>query len=303
MKKVFAVLVCLGFVALAFWDVSAFIASGRRGLLLFANNVLPVLFPFFFVTSLFLELDFFGAIARPFRKVMKGVFGVSGEAAPVAVLSFIGGYPTGARMLAELYNRGQLSRSDAVRAATFTSTCSPIFIIATVGTVFLKSTSLGVLIFAAHLVGAAINGLFYRGVRFREYKMQSAKCEIRGKQPISDCVANALDSAVRNIFAVGGLIVIFFIAAQPFGVVITSVLEVTSGTHAIAEELAAGGRLASIWAAVLPCAAVSFGGLCVAMQGFVFLRAFKMPFWFYLLYKTTHAVIAVGLCAVLYLLV
>jgi len=96
--------------------------------------------------------------------------------------------------------------------------------------------------------------------------------------------------------AVGGLIIIFFIAAAPFGVGIASVLEMTTGVFRLS-------HLSTECTSLALTAIVSFGGLCVAMQGFVFLKSFQMPVWFYFLYKTTHTLFAVAICAVLIILV
>ena len=292
------VAVCATFIAIAFYDITAFVDNSRRGLLLFGNNVLPVLFPFFFISSLLIELNLF--------KKRGARFGV-------VAMSFLSGYPTGARMLSELYARGQITRQQAIHTATYTSTASPIFVIATVGVALYGDVRLGVIIFASHVLGAVVNGLLYNHpalLRRAPLHKGGEPFPARTSSPpnggvdarsadgvVSDAISRALYSSVQNILAVGGLIIIFFIAAAPFGLWGAAILEMTTAVFH-ASELGASG----VWRAVIPCAIVSFGGLCVAMQGFVFLRAFGMPVWFYLLYKVTHAVFAVLICVFLVLI-
>ena len=288
MKKAIVIFCCLAFIGLAFVNVGEFVSSAQRGVLLFGRNVMPILFPFFFVTSLLVELGFFSGFKR---------FGFT---APVFTLSLLGGYPTGARMLAELYTRGEISRTQAIRISTYTSTCSPIFVIATVGACFYKSTSIGITIFICHIIAAMINGLLYCKVRFQESENPLPLFgRVALKMPnINDSISNALYSAIQNIFAIGGLIVTFFVLAnqiqvvislnEEFNLAVAGILELTNGIH-----------LASVTVpsyVLIPCAIVSFGGLAVAMQGFLFLKSFRMPFWFYLLYKGTHAIIAMLVC-------
>jgi hypothetical protein len=279
-KRIFTVICCLGFLVLAFMDVTAFVEAGRRGVLLFGRNVLPVLFPFFFISGLLVEVGFFSA------------FGKFGKGAPVFVLSLLSGYPTGARLLCDLYNRGEITRSLAIRTATYTSTCSPIFIIATLGVCFYKSAVFGIIIFAAHCLGALLNGLIYCKVKFNS---PAKLTRVRNFSPssrndIATAVSNALYSAVQNIFAVGGLIVVFFIATTLIGggVWVSGILEMTNGVY--------HASIAAPTSLLIPCAVVSFGGLCVAMQAFVFLGEFRMPLWFYFLYKVTHTILSVLLC-------
>ena len=62
--------------------------------------------------------------------------------------------------------------------------------------------------------------------------------------------------------------------------ILAGIFELTTGVHTAPANL------------LIPCAIISFGGLAVAMQGFLFLKTFRMPFWFYLLYKVTHTVFA-----------
>jgi hypothetical protein len=275
-KRIFVVICCIGFIALAFADVNGFIDAGRKGILLFGRNVMPVLFPFFFVSGLLVEVGFFKAFGR------YGVF----------TLSLLAGYPTGARLLCDLYKRGEITRAQAIRTATYTSTCSPIFIIATLGACFYQSISVGVLVFVAHTLGAGLNGLLYCKVSFRGAHTQRT-AEPQVPPDTAKAISDSLYSAIQNIFAVGGLIVVFFIVTNMIGggVFVSGLLEMTNGVFQA--SLVAPASL------VLPTAIVTFGGLCVAVQGFVFMNSFKMPLWFYFLYKLTHTVFAVAICLIL----
>ena len=280
MKVKFTVVACVTFMVLAFIDPASFVLNARNGMMLFSSSVLPVLFPFFLITGLLIELDL----------LKKGKFQKIG----LVVLSYLAGYPTSARMIAQLYNRGEITRSEAIKTAAYTSTQSPIFIIATVGVAIYQDVWLGVIIFAAHVLGAIANGVLYSFGKWQSLSQQL--CTAPNKKDVSEAVASALNSAVQNILAVGGLIVVFFIASAPLGVVGSSLLEMTTGIFR-ASEITNG-----IWRAIIPCAIVSFGGLCVAMQGFVFLKDLKMPIWFYFIYKITHTIISIGIVALLYVI-
>jgi len=305
-KKILVVLCCLGFIVLAFTDVNGFVDAARRGVLLFGRNVMPVLFPFFFVSGLLVEVGFF----RGFKRF--------GFAAPIFTLSVLSGFPTGARILRDLYVSGEITRTKALRIATYTSTTSPIFIIATLGACFYQSVTVGVLIFTAHVLGAVANGVLFCRVRFQEGSCvhvgiashslaktgssdvfarnavtKQSLSEHTRQNDISTAISNSLYSAVQNILAVGGLIIIFFIVTQMVGggLIVSSLLEMTTGLFIASTTVP--------MSIILPTAIVTFGGACVAMQGFVFMNSFRMPLWFYLLYKTTHTIFAVGFCLLL----
>jgi hypothetical protein len=297
MSKIITVLCCIAFMALAFIDVAGFVTNARNGLILVGNNVVPVLFPFFFVSGLLVELDLFK------RKGLQKI-GVVG-------MSFLAGYPTGARMLSQLYMRGEISRAQAIKMAAYTSTCSPIFIIATLGAALYQDVRLGMIIFTAHILGALFNGIVLNRVsslvsvglneemrtpagRGRAQAVRGFRIDEFKPTDTSEAVSRALYSAVQNILAVGGLILVFFVASASLPLPIASAMEMTTGVFH-AEQVLSG-----VWRAIVPCAIVSFGGFCVAMQGFVFLKSFKMPVWFYLLYKVTHMIFAIVFCVIIY---
>ena len=292
MKKV-AIILCIAFIAISFADVTSFIDGSRRGIMLFGQNVLPVLFPFFFVTSMLVELDFF----TMFRRL--------GKNAPIWCLSTLGGYPTGARIIAELYTNGKLTRTQAIKISTSTTTVSPIFIIATIGICFLGSAKLGAILFGCHILSAILNGFIYRKVNFVESNITRTSSttlllntgnlrnslNTNSNKDISDIISNSLYSAIQNILMVGGIIIIFFIVINQ----IQNVLGVESIIFGLF-ELTNGVIMTKNL--VLLSAIISFGGIAIAMQGLLFFKTFRMPFWFYLTYKTTHAILAVVLCII-----
>jgi hypothetical protein len=295
MSKIIAVFCCVFFMILAFIDVGAFVANARAGLMLFGNNVAPVLFPFFFISGLLIELNLFK--------------GARAQKVGVVLMSYLSGYPTGARMISQLYTRGEITRTAAIKMATFTSTCSPIFIIATLGAALYQDVRLGVIIFISHIIAMLLTGLCtsFMWDKFTKKSRATPTAPLQNsadavtrsqgaKPDVCFAVSNALTSAVSNILAVGGLIMVFFVASANLPWWAAAVLEMTTGVFR------AEGLFVGIWGAVVPCVIVSFGGLCVAMQGYVFLGKFALPPWFYFAYKAFHAVTAGFIAAIIYLI-
>jgi len=290
MAKFFTIIACIAFMVMAFLNPSDFIVNAKNGMSLFAFNVLPILFPFFFVTGLLVELDLFNHknLRRP----------------GIVILSFLAGSPTSARMISQLYTRGQITRQTAMQTATYTSTASPIFIIATIGIALYGDVRLGALIFLSHVAGAIFNGITWSNTP--SFASQMPPLSKRGElgtqeiplscSSIPDAIAKSLHSSIQNILAVGGLIVIFFIASAALPLPIAAILEMTTGVFR------AKSAIDGIWRVIIACAIVSFGGLCVAMQNFVFFRTFQMPAWYYFGYKITHTIFAVVILVILLIL-
>ena len=103
--------VFFGAALLFFPDVSA--AAAREGVALCLQTVLPSLFPFFVLSSLLVQSDVPRLLSRAMAGVMYPLFGVSGAGASALMLGLLGGYPVGARTVAELYGRGEIAREEA----------------------------------------------------------------------------------------------------------------------------------------------------------------------------------------------
>lgn len=71
------------------------LTAAKNGLTLWANNVVPSLFPFFVVTELLSNTNIVYHIGKLFDKIMRPLFNVPGECAFAFIMSVISGYPTG----------------------------------------------------------------------------------------------------------------------------------------------------------------------------------------------------------------
>lgn len=71
------------------------LSAAKSGLTLWANNVVPSLFPFFVVTELLSHTNIVHHIGKFFDKVMCPLFNVPGECAFAFIMGLISGYPTG----------------------------------------------------------------------------------------------------------------------------------------------------------------------------------------------------------------
>ncbi|MCL2586867.1 MAG: hypothetical protein FWE31_01355 [Firmicutes bacterium] len=285
-------LFCLGFTILAFHDIASFVDSSKRGLLLFSNSVLPVLFPFFFITSLAVH----SGVRKPWQ---------------IFTFSLLGGFPTSARMIAELYERNQITKIKAHHLSTYTSFPSPIFIIATVGISLFSSLKLGIIVFASIILAALLNGFIFRRILQEpgnQQRLTSFSHNEDDGESFSQSFSNSLHSAVQSILLVGGLIVIFFIVGSQvdslfnlpsiLDILVSSTLEMTAGVFKLQQFSVSG--LSQI---VAVTAILCFSGICIGLQGLLFFKRFGMTLRFYLLYKLTHTAFAVAIAALIYLAV
>ena len=201
--------VFFGAVLLFFPDVSA--AATREGVALCLQTVLPSLFPFFVLSSLLVQSDVPRLLSRAMAGVMYPLFGVSGAGASALILGLLGGYPVGARTVAELYGRGEIAREEAEQLLAFCNNSGPGFFLGVCGTAVFGSARAGAYLYLIHVGAALVTGVLLR----RNLGLPRRKAVSRQRAPFD--LAAALPAAVQSSFAAVGSVsafVIFFAHAR-----------------------------------------------------------------------------------------
>lgn len=269
------------------------------GISAWAFNVLPCVLPFIFFTKVLSSLGSVERFSGLFSRPMKYLFNTPAVSSYVFLMSIISGYPVGAKMTADLYASGKLTRSEAFRMTSFCSTSGPMFIIGAVGANMLGGAPYGYIIFLAHALGAFINGFFYRKLTVKEVSKNHQTTAPSTPNDIGNMV---IDSAL-SIISVGTIIAVFFVVIQsispilnllppPLGAIIAGIIEITRGCMDIATSMP------TILAIIAATFVISFGGISTMLQSLTMLNKLKMPVWLFLLQKLTHALVATALACV-----
>src|SRR5690625_126829 len=104
-------------------------------------------------------VHFVGTLLDP---LMKPVFRVTGKGGFVMAMGFASGYPVGARLTAQLWSQGLISREEGQRLVAFTSTSDPIFLIGAVSVGFFHSPELALVLAVVHYSSSLIFGWLMR---------------------------------------------------------------------------------------------------------------------------------------------
>lgn len=250
------------------------------GLTVWAHNVLPVLFPFALLSTLYARNS-----KPPKFSITKKLFRMQCD--EVFFVSFLCGYPAGAKAISEL----DVREETASTLCSFCSTASPIFVIATVGTAIGDSTATCI-VCISQLVAMMLNGLAYTS-----NKSTNINCQITSSNKAD--FTNTLTNSVLAVLSVGGLIALFFMLTEMFQSLLPlsvanhpaiffaiGLLEMTSGILKICSSCN------TFVATVCTSALLAFGGLCVAMQCFAFVSQKGVRFSTLIKMKCTQSAFA-----------
>ncbi len=179
-----------------------------QGFLLWAECVLPSLFPFSVLTLLFTQSGLAEKVSLPLQRVARRLR-LPQPFAVCLLISLFSGYPTGSRVLLQLHQNGALSKDETARLAFLCSTAGPLFAVGTVGGKLLGDGKLGLLLFAVHLLSVLVIGYLFARKKNGKDSVRSTAMK-RSKNLLHDCFA----SAVLAVCVAGGYIAFFCCLAQ-----------------------------------------------------------------------------------------
>ncbi|MDE6597903.1 MAG: hypothetical protein K2K60_04620 [Clostridia bacterium] len=278
-----------------------YIQSCFQGFAMWAECVLPSLFPFMVIMLIFIKTGIAERAALPLKKATS-IFGLPPAAAVCFVMSICSGYPAGSRAVAEFYESGSVNAKDCKKLAALCSTSGPLFIIGSIGVKMLNDKGAGWKILLAHVVAVLLVSVI-----ICLFTKKGEKAEYRRAPADKNVLYNAFYSGVISVAVAGGFIAFFCVAAQvavDFNLlypiekllclftdetsaqaVCRGLVEATSGCRSLADG---GGKLTLPFAGFL----ITFGGISILMQQLSYLLKAKVNALYFIGVKFIQGVIS-----------
>lgn len=241
-------------------DSRTAVEGAQDGLELCLRTVVPSLFPFIFLSSLLTSTLLSGKLrtSRVLCRLFKIPYGADG----ILLTGLLGGYPVGAKCVAEALDRGQLSAADAERMLVFCNAAGPAFLFGITGSVFEMRWApwclWGIHLFSAWLVSRLIPS--------------KPSTFIVAPTPVETNLPQRLRQSLRVMGEICGWIILMRVLISIFEkwflwsipnhwqTLICGILELSNGCTSSANINNTGLRF--IFCSVM----LGFGGLCVALQ-------------------------------------
>lgn len=256
-KMLSAIAVSLCMLALIL-DSKTAIAGGTDGIALCISTVIPALFPFFILSCYFVSNIDSIPILRPITKLLR----MPGGSESYLAVGLLGGYPVGAKSIAQGYKAGAFDKENAERMLSFCSNAGPSFIFG-MGYIIFQNLWICTIIWLIHIFSALIVG-FLSPNGF----CQPAVAPRRNPNSLPA----AMKSAIISMATVCGWVValrvviafaqrwVLWLLPQTWQILLIGLLELTNGVTFLREldSLSLQFLLFSLF--------LSFGGLCVWLQ-------------------------------------
>ena len=191
------------------------LSAAKNGLVLWANSVVPSLFPFFVATELLSHTNFTFYLGKLLNKFMKPLFNIRGEGSFAFIMGIISGYPVGANIAANFREKNICSKEECERLLSFTNNSGPLFIIGTVGITMFGNSTIGFLLLITHILASITVGIIFRFWKHNSknkydntnYNLNSNK-DIKLSE-IGGIIGNSISSSINTILLIGGFVVLF----------------------------------------------------------------------------------------------
>lgn len=231
--------------------------SASRGLSLWANYVLPALFPFFILSDILMRQGFVHLLGALLEPLMRPLFRLPGKASFVVAMTHTSGIPIGAILTCKMRKEGEITRIEGERLLAFTCNPSPGFMFGALASGMLGNPALGIIIAGSVYIASFIVGLLFRFYGHdppsrikHNFSFQQAWRELKfvqkeNKKPTSKMLGDAVHESISTILLVGGFIVFFSVITH-----LMSILRINAYL-AQGVSLISGGQLSPLGANAL----------------------------------------------------
>ena len=232
-------------------------------------------------------------------------------------MSIMSGYPLSASMIADFYDKHIITKYEAVRIASFTSTSGPLFIMGTIAIGMCGNFKMGILILISHFLGAIFNGLLYRNYGKKNEKLNHNNFNILNQNQ-KNTMEDAMLNSIKSMLIIGGYISLSFLIIgilndlcilKIFSKILSSLIGVdfkilNSLLNGLIEVTKGGLDLSQLnlnddVLTILLTGVISFGGFSIILQALNFLKKAEIKISMFLLQKTTQSIISVLICFLL----
>lgn len=268
----------------------------REGIDISLNLLIPSMFLFIVISNFILSTELKQVIAKPFNMITKFLFKLNSYETAIFVLSLIGGYPIGAKLLANSVKSKAISPKKASVMLSYCVNCGPAFLISGIGGLILGNPQLGVFIYTAQIIACLATGTIASVFTSKLNEDKSSTLEPT-HTPVSTILIASVIDGIKSMGIICGFVV-FFCAISPvllkiFGnivdiVILNGILEVTAGCNLVTSKL-------PLQAILLASCFVSWGGVCVILQIFAMLVNTGVSMKYFFLLKPVYMITNIGI--------
>ena len=283
--------------------VRASVASAVESCLV---SVVPSLMTFMTVATFISNSACSDVIGKLLGRPIGLLFHLPKECAKTVILSMLGGYPCGAKLISDMLKRGEIDTNTAQRMLRFCINASPAYVVSAIGTGLFGNARIGAVICFAHLFSAVLIGLFSRSKKTPPTLTVKAKT-----MGFADCFVKSVLDSTNAMLCISGFTITFstiLTLLNETGITtlftnlltpLTNNAETSRAVLHVLFDVVSGSRSCincpPMTAVLLCAAAVSLGGISILAQVMSYFSGHRINFFEIVLFRLLHAVLTVAI--------
>jgi sporulation integral membrane protein YlbJ len=270
------------------------IESVEESSYLFFNSIFLTMFPFFILSDILISYNFPYYIGKVLGKLFNNLFKINKESTIVVILSMLSGHPGNAKYTKVLLDNNIINEEEASKLIAFTYFPNPMFVIGSVGLLFLNDIKMGIYILALIYITNFLIGLFIRNKY--SFKQNNISLDNRIEINFGKILKKSIVSSFETLVLILGNITMFTILENIVfkyininiiaKSIISSLIEITGGIKNINELIINYDFKIS-----LIIFSLIFSGFCIHSQVFSILSDYKLNYKFIIKVRLVAALI------------
>ncbi len=235
-----------------------------NGLILCVSVVIPSLYTFIVFSTFIVNTNFFAMLKSTIPAAIPKIFKMNRSEFLAFFISLIGGYPSGAKLIYEMSESGEITKKRAAELLPFFISAGPAFIITGIGLSFYNSSIIGFILFTSHTLASLVLPIFMlrRGERSQATQLKRKNATDRFVMAISSC-SSAIITMTGFIIFFGAVLNTAFhsLNLSTIGYSFLSLFfEITTGCRFVSSNLPVNTALLYL------SAGLSFSSISILMQ-------------------------------------
>lgn len=259
------------------------------------KKLFPTLIPFMLLSNILIRTNIINDISDSFKYIMNKIFKVNKNCAFAFIMGMISGTPSNAKYLKDLSQNNLINDKDIQNSLNFIHYTNPIFILQTIGSLYLKDKKLGLIILISHFISAFIIGIFNK--KSYDNIIVKKSNNNNNNENIFNIFIESIKITIDTLLLILGIITVFlmfttilncFIKIDNNYKFIYGLFEITQGLHYLSTS-----NFNIIIKSSIASFLISFGGFCIHMQVFSIIDNKKIRYLPYLKSRIIHGILSI----------
>ena len=233
------------------------------------NNLVPSMLPMFIISDILINYNFTKYIPNKIINFISKIFNISNNATLIVLLSLVSGFPLNAMNIITSYNNNLISKEEAEHLLLFNHFPNPLFVLNTVGILYLNNNKYGIIILISTYLSSIILGILVRN----KNTLTNNNCITKSSksQTFTEIFSSSIKKSINSLLMISVTVCLFLILStliinifhlnSYLSLGIKSILEMTMGLEHLSKL-----NISNIFKVILSSSIISFGGLSIHMQ-------------------------------------